>query len=92
MQRISMAAAAGSLALLAVMAFGTNAARAYEAPWCAVIDTGTGNDYWDCQYSSIEACRPHILSGNRGFCNPNPRYRGVEQRRYKARRHYRYRG
>lgn len=46
------------------------------APWCAVIPMGPGDAYWDCQYPSIEACRPTIISGNRGFCNPNPRWPG----------------
>jgi hypothetical protein len=43
-----------------------------DAPWCAVTDSGTGNMYWDCQYRSIEECRPNVLAGNRGWCNPNP--------------------
>jgi hypothetical protein len=42
------------------------------APWCAVINLGPSDAYWDCQYASIEQCRPTILAGNRGFCNPNP--------------------
>jgi hypothetical protein len=47
-----------------------------RAPWCAVIDKGDGDAYWDCHYSSIEECRPTILAGNRGFCNPNPYWLG----------------
>jgi hypothetical protein len=47
-----------------------------RAPWCAVIDKGDGDAYWDCHYSSIEECRPTILAGNRGWCNPNPYYVG----------------
>jgi Protein of unknown function (DUF3551) len=58
----------------AVLVFGLQPAAAYEAPWCAVIAVGTGNMYWDCQYRSIEECRPNVLAGNRGFCNPNPRF------------------
>jgi hypothetical protein len=46
----------------------------YEGPWCAVLNYGNGSMYEDCQYASIEACRPHVLAGNRGFCNPNPRW------------------
>jgi hypothetical protein len=57
---------------LASLAFGPEPVAAYEAPWCAVIATGNGNDHWDCQYSSIEQCRPNVLAGNRGWCNPNP--------------------
>ena len=60
------------LVALAVVGFGLQPARAYEAPWCAVISKGTGSVYWDCQYRSIEECRPNVLAGNRGWCNPNP--------------------
>jgi hypothetical protein len=52
------------------------AAQAAEAPWCAVISLGPGAVYEDCQYRTFEACRPVVLSGNRGFCNQNPRYIG----------------
>lgn len=47
------------------------AAVYYEAPWCAVLGMGKGV-YWDCQYATFEACRPNVLAGNRGWCNPNP--------------------
>ena len=64
-------------AFLAVLAFGvsTAAAGSYgEAPWCAVINTGTGDVHWDCQFRSAEQCAPFVVAGNRGFCNINPRY------------------
>ena len=62
---------------VAVMAFGPRPAQAYnDAPWCAVINMGDGDVYWDCQYSSLEQCVPNVLAGNRGFCNPNPRWAG----------------
>jgi hypothetical protein len=54
------------------VAFGLQPAAAYEAPWCAVVSMGIGSVYWDCQYRSIEECRPNVLAGNRGWCNPNP--------------------
>jgi hypothetical protein len=53
---------------LAVL-FGLQPTKAYEAPWCAVSKDG---DHWDCQYRSLEECRPNVVAGNRGFCNPNP--------------------
>jgi hypothetical protein len=81
MLRILMTAAT----IMAVMSFGGHPAQAYEAPWCAVVNSGWSSVYWDCQYSSFEQCRPHILAGNRGFCNPNPRYH-PEQGRYRPRR------
>ena len=51
-------------------------AEGAQAPWCAMIETGTGGSYWDCQYRSFEDCyrRGNILAGNRGFCNPSPYY------------------
>ena len=59
------------------------------APWCAVVSLGTGASYWDCRYASIEACRPNVISGNRGFCNPNPAWNGLVEpvRRHTKRRH-----
>ena len=60
------------VAITAVGSVGLQSAKAYTAPWCAVMNYGNGSMYWDCQYSSIEQCRPNILGGNRGWCNPNP--------------------
>jgi hypothetical protein len=67
-----------SLALTcAIAVFGVSsgtAAAANNAPWCAVISTTDDSVYWDCQYRSFEECRPHVLAGNRGWCNPSPYY------------------
>jgi hypothetical protein len=60
------------VAIAAAGLAGLQSARAYTAPWCAVTNHGNGSMYWDCQYSSIEQCRPSVLGGNRGWCNPNP--------------------
>jgi hypothetical protein len=47
----------GVAALAAAMSFGTSPSGAYgDAPWCAVINIGTGTVYWDCQYLTFEAC------------------------------------
>jgi hypothetical protein len=43
-----------------------------DAPWCAVVNLGTGEMYWDCQYRTVEECVPNVIAGNRGFCNLNP--------------------
>jgi hypothetical protein len=71
-------------------------ARAYEAPWCAVVETGVGSVYWDCQYRSVEECAPHVIAGNRGHCIPNPYYPGnpfaqspAAPRKHNARRRHR---
>jgi hypothetical protein len=66
---------------IACMTIDQRPAHAYEAPWCAVIDFGAGDAYWDCQYRSLEECVPNVLAGNRGFCNENPRFHGAEQPR-----------
>ena len=67
---------AATLALLASLAFGLQPAAAdyYGAPWCAVIAMGDGDMQWDCEYRSVEDCRPNVLAGNRGWCNPNPSF------------------
>jgi hypothetical protein len=60
---------------IAAMAFGLPPASAhYEAPWCAVMNMGSGDVYWDCRYATVEECSPNVLAGNRGFCNHNPAY------------------
>jgi hypothetical protein len=87
MVRILSAAAAGFVLAAVVACAGQPARAAGEAPWCAVYDMGEAGAYWECEYPSIEACRPHILGGNRGWCNPNPAYRGAEKR--PAPRHHR---
>jgi hypothetical protein len=65
----------GVAALAAATGFGSSSGLAYgDAPWCAVINIGTGTVYWDCQYRTFEACYHlgNILAGNRGFCDLNP--------------------
>ena len=83
MIRILIAAAA----VLAVISITGSPAQAYgNHPWCAVQYTGLFNTEWNCEYDAIEACRPHILAGNRGFCNLNPYYHAPQRRA--VRRHY----
>ena len=65
---------------LAAISITQRPARASEAPWCAVTSEG-GEAHWECVYNSVEECAPNVLAGNRGFCNPNPRYHAAEQRR-----------
>jgi hypothetical protein len=45
-----------------------------NAPWCAVQDLGAGDVVSDCEFRSVEECVPHVIAGNRGFCNLNPRF------------------
>jgi hypothetical protein len=67
-------AAAG---VTAAMSFGVSAGHAGTygyAPWCAVLNVGAGTVTWDCEYRSSEECIPHVIAGNRGFCNMNPSF------------------
>ena len=85
MIRMSFAGAA----VLAFLGFGLQPAKAYEAPWCAVVNTGL-DVHWDCQYQSVEQCYPTVLAGNRGFCNPNPYFVAkATEHRHSAKRHAR---
>ena len=59
----------------AVTCFEIPASRAQyygDAPWCAVLQIGTGSVTWQCYYRSAEDCAPHVLAGNRGTCGLNP--------------------
>jgi hypothetical protein len=83
---------AGASALLAATVAWMPAAHAFgDAPWCAVINVGTGEVYWDCQYRTVEECVPNVIAGNRGFCNVNPYGPGpsgpVMHPRYHSRHH-----
>jgi hypothetical protein len=72
---ISALTAAGLLA--AVMGAGVPAAHAGSygnAPWCAVQNLGAGDVVWDCEFRTAEQCAPHVIAGNRGFCNINPSF------------------
>jgi hypothetical protein len=60
------------------------------APWCAVVSSGPAEVEWDCNYYSIEECRPNVLAGNRGSCIQNPRAPDVKfAPKYRHKRHHR---
>ena len=66
-----------TVAFAAATGFDVPASHAFgDAPWCAVINVGTGEMYWDCQYRRFEDCAPNVVAGNRGFCNHNPAFTG----------------
>jgi Protein of unknown function (DUF3551) len=77
-------------ALAAVLLFDVPASQAWSGngPWCALINTGFGNVEEDCHYGSIEECRVDVIAGNRGFCNPNPRYVPAAGPRPRHKRHH----
>lgn len=69
-----------------VLAAGCLDARpvsAQEGLWCALRNFSDLSE--DCQFRTLEECRVTIVAGNRGFCNPNPRWQGdvVTRRPYR---------
>jgi len=69
MARLLIAAAA----FVAAINLNVPASHAFgDAPWCAVMEEGNGEMYWDCEYKTVEQCAPNVVAGNRGFCNLNP--------------------
>jgi Protein of unknown function (DUF3551) len=64
-------------AVAAAMVFDVGASRAYQGPWCAVQNIGHAVVY-NCSMRTLEMCTQEVIAGNRGFCNPNPYYRGPE--------------
>jgi hypothetical protein len=74
---LTLATAAASVVISLGAILGTSTARAGTygyAPWCAVMNIGAGTVTWDCEYRSSEECIPHVIAGNRGFCNMNPSF------------------
>ncbi len=82
--------------MLAIAAFGAMlfynipASQAYigNGPWCAFINMGTGDIFEDCQYQTLEECVPNVLAGNRGTCNPNPRWDGWNRTTATPKKHH----
>ena len=71
MAGLTVAIAAVAVALC--LQVSTSQAQYYgDAPWCAVLQVGTGSISWHCYYRTIEECVPNVLAGNRGSCNLNP--------------------
>ncbi len=60
-------------AALLVLSAAPGRAQTYgDAPWCAVTAATDGDVVWHCYYRSAAECQPHVLAGDRGFCNVNP--------------------
>jgi len=69
--RLTIAVAAVAAALC--LQVSSSQAQYYgDAPWCAVLEVGTGAVSWHCYYRTVEECVPNVLAGNRGSCNLNP--------------------
>jgi hypothetical protein len=48
-------------------------------PWCAVQELGFGSVKRSCIYQTFEQCRPEVIAGNRGTCEPNSYYWAAQQ-------------
>ena len=67
-------------ALAALFAFKPDSARAYDGPWCAVINLGGGSSSENCSMPSFEVCRAYALGfGSTSFCRQNGNFRGASQ-------------
>ena len=89
-----------ALALIAALAAsilfdlraGQAYAQAFEGPWCALQNVGSGSMVENCRMATFEQCRLEVVAGNRGFCKPNARWPGarraaVEQHSRRSRKH-----
>ncbi|HXW48541.1 MAG TPA: hypothetical protein VEK31_03770 [Xanthobacteraceae bacterium] len=68
-------AAAALVAALCINMPASHAGLYGHSQWCAVTDDGADNVNWDCEYETVDVCRPAVLAGNRGFCALNPYWR-----------------
>ena len=64
--------------------------QATQMPWCAGTNKGGGVFSYNCSLPTYEMCVQEVIAGNRGFCSPNPYYRGPEvvPPRAKRKRYY----
>ena len=70
---VRLTAAIAAVAAALCLQVSASQAQYYgDAPWCAVLDVGTGSVTWHCYYRTVEECVPNVLAGNRGSCNLNP--------------------
>jgi uncharacterized protein DUF3551 len=51
--------------------------QATQMPWCAGMNKGAAFPY-NCSLPTYEMCVQEVIAGNRGWCSPNPNYRGPE--------------
>ena len=65
-------------AITAAMLLDVHPSEAYQGPWCAGTNRGSGSFVYNCSMRTFEQCVSEVIAGNRGFCSPNPYYRGPE--------------
>jgi hypothetical protein len=64
------------VAVAAALLLDVRPSEAYQAPWCAGTNRGGGTFSYNCSLPTFEMCVQEVIAGNRGFCSPNPYYRG----------------
>ena len=79
-----LAIAVAALAVASVVQVRSGHAQYYgDAPWCAVLQIGTGSVVWHCYYRTAAECAPQVIAGNRGTCNHNPYGAAPQSKRLK---------
>ena len=84
MQKSTLLAACAALFVLSA-----SEVRAYDGPWCAVINFGGGSVSENCSMPSFEVCRAYALRyGSTSFCRQNGYFQGYssENTRYRAKK------
>ena len=67
----------------------TNTARADQYKWCAYMGGGNDGGMRNCYFVTLQQCQ-WAISGNGGFCQPNPFYTGGPVGPRRAKKRYRY--
>jgi hypothetical protein len=70
---------------VAVAMLDLRVSQAAQMPWCAGTTKGDFFSY-NCSLPTYEMCVQEVIAGNRGFCSPNPYYRGPELVRPRVKR------
>jgi hypothetical protein len=66
------------VAVAAALLLDVRDSQAYQSPWCAGTNRGGSTFSYNCSVRTFEQCVSEVIAGNRGFCSPNPYYRGPE--------------
>jgi hypothetical protein len=71
---LATAAIAGTALLLSAVDSRAEYSAYGVGRYCAVSSNGNGSVKEICNFNDFESCRREVVSGNRGWCNDNPRF------------------
>ena len=71
---LAIAAIAGTALLLSTADSRAEYSAYGAGRYCAVFSNGNGSVKEICNFNDFESCRREVVSGNRGWCNDNPRF------------------